>query len=173
MPAASHLSGSLRFSRGFSLRLLEELDAEEDWVFKATYQSNHALWFAGHMGATDNGAIGWIDPGRALVRDDYSEKFAMGSKPVSELSAYPPIDEVRAWMDERRKVLLELVDPLSEADLASPPRGPAPPFIANIESAIQFVIWHEGMHVGQITVAHRAMGYAPFIGRPDGEPTGF
>ena len=95
MSTIARFWAGLRFCRDFSLRLLQELNSEEDWLFRATYQSNHALWFAGHMGAADNTALSWIAPERHMENEEFVSLFAMGSKPLADAEVYPSISAVR------------------------------------------------------------------------------
>ena len=75
-------------------------------------------------------------------------------------------------MGEPREVLLEVVDGLTDDDQSTPTQGLAPALITDFGSVLQFLTWHEGMHVGQITVAHRTMGCGPLMGRPDNSDPG-
>jgi uncharacterized damage-inducible protein DinB len=54
----------------------------------------------------------------------------------------------------------ELAGPAPEAGARSPIAG-AP----NIGHLFLFAASHEAMHAGQLTVAHRALGHPPIVGR--------
>lgn len=171
MTETERLLAGLRFAREFSRGLLDEIDSDEQWLARPHDRANHALWFAGHMALVDNSTILLIAPRQAVRLDDYKPLFGMGSTPHDDLSKYPPVEEVRARMDERRDVLLEAAKSLTDEDLNRSTPESSPPFIPTVGAALQFMIWHEGLHAGQITVVHRSLGREPFAGRPAKETT--
>ena len=71
------------------------------------------------------------------------------------------MEEVLAYMRERRAVLLELLADLSDEDLAKPTPEGAPEFLPDIGSVFETAVWHEGLHSGQLSVARRALGFPP------------
>lgn len=166
MTETARLLAGLRFAREFSNGLLNEIDSDEQWLARPHERANHALWFAGHMGLVDNSTILLIAPRQAIRRDDFKPLFGMGSTPSDSLSDYPPVDEVKAWMDDRRAVLLQAAESLTDDDLNRTTPESSPPFIPTVGAALQFLIWHEGLHAGQITVVHRSLGHEPLAGRP-------
>jgi hypothetical protein len=107
--------------------------------------------------------ISLIARDKASPKDDYPERFGMGSTPTSDASAYPPVEEVLAYMRERRDVFLSLLDGLNEEDFDTPTPAGAPPFLATFGSVFQLGAWHEGFHLGQVSVAARALGIPPRI----------
>ena len=62
---AQRLRQRLERSRGFSARLLEDFSTAEDWTRQLHEGGNHAVWFVGHMGTTDNFMISILDPEQA------------------------------------------------------------------------------------------------------------
>ncbi len=85
----------------------------------------------------------------------------MGSQPSSDPSNYPAPEEVLDYMRDRRKVLLGLLEGLSEDDLAKATPETAPDFLPDVASIFELVAWHEGLHSGQVSVARRGLGQAP------------
>ena len=65
---------------------------------------------------------------------------------------------------DRRQALLAVLDKMSEEDLAKqvPPGGPA--FLTDNASMFELLVWHEGLHTGQVSIARRALGHAPLMG---------
>jgi len=171
MSEVKRLAAGLRFSSAFAGQMLDEFQNDEDWVSRPHDKANHALWFMEHIGVADNSMIGMLDPLKMDPRSDMKELFGGRSTPSNDLSDYPPPAEVRAWKDDRRQVLLKLVADLSDEDLDRPTPDSAPPFMPDVGTALQFMAWHEGLHAGQITVPHRALGNAPIAGRPAKERT--
>ena len=142
---------------------MQAFETPEQWTYQVAPSANHALWFAGHMGIADNYFLSIVDPDKSRDADGYSEVFGMGSQPTSDVDAYPPVDEVLAYMRDRRDQLLKVLGGMGEADLArSKPEGAADMF-TDLASVFEMAIWHEALHAGQVSVARRALGNAPLF----------
>jgi hypothetical protein len=66
-------------------------------------------------------------------------------------------------MRERRRALLDVLDGLSDEDLARKTPVGAPEFLPDVASVFELAIWHEGQHSGQVSVARRALGHKPLF----------
>ncbi len=150
-------------ARGFTKGLLDKFTSPEQWTYQVHEHANHALWVVGHIAVVDNFMISLIQPDRFLNKPKYDEMFAMGSKPSSDPSDYPPIEEVQGFFHDRRKVLLEILDGLDDADFDKPTGDKAPPFLKTIGSLFQVATFHEGFHAGQVSVAARGLGIPPSV----------
>ena len=169
MSMIERLQHQLQSARGFTVRILEDFQKPEDWVAQICNQTNHALWFIGHMAVTDNFFISLLAPEKAETKDNFQELFGLGSTPSSKLEDYPPIEEVRAYMDDRRQVLLEILSSYSDADLATKTPEGTPEFLADYGQVFETAIWHEGLHSGQLTMVRRSLGHQPAL-TPPNEP---
>ena len=156
----------LTTARETSERYLTDFKTPEQWTYQVHQQANHALWFAGHMGHTDNFLVSLIAPEKAVVKPGWAEKFGMGSRPTNDPANYPPVDDVLEYMRERRRVVMELLAELSEEDLDKPTPEGAPEFLSSYRQVFELAVWHEGIHVGQLTVARRALGFQPLVDAP-------
>ncbi len=163
MSMIERLQHQLQSARGFTQRILEDFKSPQDWVAQVCNQSNHALWFIGHMATTDNFFISLLRPEKAAAKDNYQELFGLGSTPSPKLEDYPPVDEVRAYMNDRRTVLLEILATLSDDDLATKTPDGTPDFLADYGQVFETAIWHEGLHSGQLTMVRRSLGHKPTI----------
>src|SRR5690606_4995135 len=117
-------------------------------------------------GVTDNFFLSIVSPERARDEPSFSEKFGMGSQPTANASDYPPIERVLNYMRDRRQSLLEALAAMSEEDLAQPTPPGSPDFLSNMASVFETPIWHEGLHSGQVSMAHRALGNPPLMPGP-------
>lgn len=160
----SRLREQLLRARDFSERLLSAFHAPAEWLHQVHPRANHPLWFAGHMGVVDDFMISLVAPDRSRPRAEFQERFGMGSQPSADAESYPPVDEVLAYMRERRATLLDILDLLDEDQLNHPTPKGAPSFLPDYASAFQTAAWHEGLHTGQVTVVHRALGNPPLVG---------
>ena len=160
------LRQQLDLIRGISEQTLSVFETPEEWTHQVHPKANHALWFAGHVGIVDNFMLSRISPEKAAEPEGYREKFGMGSRPTSDPSDYPPIEEVLAFMRERRQVVLDVLDALGDDELTMPTPEGTPEFITDVASVFQTAVWHEALHLGQVTVARRALGFAPLVDAP-------
>jgi hypothetical protein len=147
-------------SEGF----LADFRTPDQWVKQVHECANHALWFAGHMGHTDNFFISIIAPEHARTDPRFAPCFGVGSKPTNNPADYPSVEETLAYMRERRAMLLRILDGLKDEDLSRPTPDGAPEFLPDFGSVFETAIWHEGLHSGQLSVVRRALGFAP-LGR--------
>lgn len=170
MSMIERLQHQLDSARGFTTRILSDFQNPEDWVAQVCNQSNHALWFIGHMATTDNFFISLLAPEKSAPKDNYQELFGLGSTPSPKLEDYPPIEEVRGYMDDRRQVLLEILASLSDEDLATKTPDGTPDFLADYGQVFETAIWHEGLHSGQLTMVRRSLGHQPAMNQPPSTP---
>jgi len=160
-----------RFALGFSRRLSEGLlrcfKDRSEWLYQVHPRANHPLWIAGHLGLADNSIAARFRPGIARKPEGWDAMFWFGSQATGDSSAYPAEAEVFEYFRERRTALLAVLEELTDAELAAPaPPSGAPSPIAGAPSIGQLFIFaatHEGMHSGQLTVVHRALGHAPLF----------
>jgi uncharacterized damage-inducible protein DinB len=170
MQVTSVFQRQLATARETSERYLEDFKTPEQWTYQVHDKANHALWFAGHMGQTDNFLISLIAPEKAAAKEGWSEKFGMGSRPTNNPEDYPPVVEVLDYMRDRRRVVMDILAGLAEEDLDRPTPDGAPDFLATVRQVFELAVWHEGIHVGQLTVARRALGHPPLVDMPPEAP---
>jgi uncharacterized damage-inducible protein DinB len=168
MELRDHARHTLDFSRRFTEGLLASFKTPEDWVFQLHPKANHALWVAGHLPLADNSILSRFRPNLAAKPEGWDAVFGRGSQPQPDAAAYPPTEKVLEYFRERRQTLLAVLDELSEEEMRSPapPVGERSPIAGapSLGHAFIFLAFHEGMHAGQVSVAHRALGHAPLVG---------
>jgi uncharacterized damage-inducible protein DinB len=167
MELRDHARHLLQFSRKFTEGLLCSFKTPEDWVFQIHPKVNHAMWITGHLGLVDNSFICRFRSDRGQKPEGWDRMFGFGSQPQPAAAAYPSAEEVLAYFRERRQALLAVLDEMSleELQAPAPPAGERSPIAGapSIGHGFIFVAYHEGLHSGQLTVAHRALGHAPVI----------
>ncbi|MHC4401095.1 MAG: DinB family protein [Planctomycetota bacterium] len=166
MDAKSRVDRQLRTIREVSEQMLSAFETPDHWTHQVHDKANHALWFAGHLGTVDNFLISNVAPERAAMKAGYQEKFGMGSRPTSNPADYPDVDEVLDFMRERRGVLLEVLSGLTDDDMAKPTPDGAPDVMPDVGSMFELAVWHEALHLGQVTVARRDLGHPPVVDAP-------
>lgn len=151
-------------ARKFSEEMLAQFKTTEQWLHQVHPNANHALWFAGHMGVIDNFFLSIVAPEKARDEPGFRDMFGMGSQPTGRAEAYPPVDDVLAYMRDRRQTLLSALEAMSDEDLNRPTPAGTPDFLSNFASVFETAVWHEGLHSGQVSLAHRALGNPPLLG---------
>ena len=164
MSQKERLHTLLTLSRGFAEQLFQRFQTPQEWTTQLFPGANHPLWVAGHLGFADNFALGLLAPDRVEAPQGYRELFGMGSQPQSDPAAYPPVDQVLEFMRSRRRVLLDVLQETDEAALENPLPEGAPEMLSTVGDVFAFIAWHEGLHVGQVTVADRRLGHKPLVG---------
>lgn len=163
MSLKERLHRQLTSARTMSEKLLADFRTPEDWTRQIHPDCNHALWFVGHMAMTDNFFISLVAPEKAADLGHLQPLFGMGSHPSGNPSDYPPPEELLELMRDRRRVLLEILNGLSDDDLARATPPGTPNFLSDIGSVFEAAIWHEGLHSGQLSMNRRALGHSPIV----------
>lgn len=161
MKHKERLRFELQNARTFTEHLFEGFRTNEQWLYQLDPRAYHPLWLAGHIALVENFTIQVLDPRRAIEKPRFREKFAVGTRPTSDPSDYPSIEEILAYLRERRATLHELLDPLDDDDLGKPTPPGTPKFIPDLGAIFSAAVWHESMHSGQVNVVHRALDVAP------------
>jgi hypothetical protein len=151
-------------ARNYSEQALEAFETPEQWVHQIHDGANHALWFAGHLAVNDNFFLSLIAPEKTYSKQGYAALFGVGSQPTGNPDDYPPPAEVLEYLRDRRRVLLEVFDSQSEADLQQKTADGAPDFLSDVGTVYQTAVWHEGLHSGQLSMVRRALGIGPVQG---------
>jgi uncharacterized damage-inducible protein DinB len=160
----------LQRSRWLGEQILSVFKQPSDWVHQVCPGANHALWVAGHLGLADNRFASVFRPELDRKPSGYEDRFWFGSTPSPDVGYYPPVEEVLAYYRERRETLLKLIPELTDADLNKPAPPPtAQSSIAGAQGMGQILLFapsHELMHMGQVTLARKALGYPPALEFP-------
>lgn len=151
---------AIEYSRRFASAMLEAIPLEQ-YCHQPFDGANHALWTTGHLAAADCFFMSLIGGPADARFEQLKDKFFIGSKPAGELSAYPPVEEVRRWFEEARANLTAYYRSMSEEELAAPMPEQWARIAANRGSLIARIAVHESAHAGQLTVVRKSLGLAP------------
>ncbi len=159
---------SLTQSRRMLEGLIDAMRSREDWMYQVHPQANHPLWVVGHLGLADNMFLKRLNPD-AGDEKDWDDVFWFGSEIHSDSAAYPETAEVVNYCRERRAKLMETIEGLPDEFFDSPtPEEGMFADAPNMAQMLIFIAYHEGMHSGQFTIAHRGLGNDPmFQPNPD------
>ena len=131
---------------------------DEHHVVQPENVPNHILWTLGHLAATASWLNGLVSGARPVVPDSYNTMFGMDSKPVSDLTVYPPFSEVRKSFDDAFGALIANTAALDDDELLAPPAQDGGGFVTDKLDALFKFAWHEGWHIGQIANLRRGLG---------------
>jgi hypothetical protein len=163
MDLKQRIKWQLETIRQFDEQFLSALKTPQDWTHQLFAGANHPLWIVGHLSLVDNNVLGKFFPEKFIDKPGWSEKFGRQSTPSPHAADYPPPEEVLAFFRERRTTLIECVSMMNEADFEKPAPPPKPPFIHEAWQMFLFMTSHEALHMGQLSMARRAMGNAPIV----------
>ena len=95
--------------RDTSEKMLAAFQSPEDWTYQVVPETNHALWFAGHMATADNYFISRIAPGsRQEARSNGTSCLAWARSRPTIRTIIRRLPKCWMLMRERREVLLGL-----------------------------------------------------------------
>lgn len=167
MTLKDRIKANLLQVREMSGGILSAFQTPEDWTHQVHPKANHALWIIGHLSHADNFFLTLLGSDKSVDKEGWSEMFGMGSQPSADPSAYPPVAEVLEFFRERRETLLGVLDGMPEADLDNKTPEGSPGFLSDFGQVFETAVWHEGVHTGQLTVAHRSLGNPPLFTNPE------
>ena len=122
----------------------------------------HIAWQLMHIAATDDRHLNIRMKGGEPREPEYVRRFAGGSTPDDQV---PAVDEIRRYLSERRRDLVEHLRGLSEADLATKPNPQAPWVYAEW---FRVLTWHEAHHHGQAHLTYNLYRAAQEPAAPPG-----
>ena len=164
MSVKENILYSLAQSRRMMEGLMSAMGDLEDWMYQAHPKANHPLWIVGHIGLADNMFLSRLDPEADNKPEGWDELFWFGSEIHADASKYPDVETVVAYCKERREALLKAIEGLTDEFLMSP--TPDEGMFAdapNMAQMLMFISYHEGVHTGQFTIAHRGLGHDPMF----------
>jgi hypothetical protein len=154
----------IAFARGYTLRLLDTIDAA-DWFRMPAEGGTHLAWQVGHLAMAEYRlALERIRGPRPededLIGAAFLQLFMRGSVAHPDPALYPSAQEIRGVFDRVHVQALRELPGVSEATL-SEPLG-TPHAVARTKGEALF--WcgrHEMIHAGQIGLLRRLFGQRP------------
>lgn len=134
------------YSRTSTLILLPKLE-EEYWDIQPDGFPNTIRWNAGHVYAEADAFLKDADENYEVTRPQYQTFFADGTRPSEWVGDVPTKDEIIADLREQDEYIQAFFkDKLNEeADVV---RDINKTLLDSKDASLQFVTWHEGIHLG-------------------------
>jgi len=137
-------------------------DVKEADLHKRVNNSGTSLhWIFGHIVASRDYIAKMID---ADIDWKHNELFGGSGQPVKEPSAYPPIEEIKKAFDSVTEKLMNRLGNLEDKDIEKKLKDKWPHGDDTHLGAISFMAWHEGWHIGQMSVLRKHLGYKGLAG---------
>ena len=133
----------------------------EDFLHQPFPGANHALWTMGHIGTVDQYCLQKYAGRESALTEQYRSLFFAKSIPSPNSGDYPPIGEVRAFFDESRRAFRDWLASLDDERLAASLPADRQQFGSSLAEVLFRLVWHEGIHYGQLTVLRKSLGQAP------------
>ena len=115
----------------------------------------------GHLATVDQYFLKSLAGRDGEIFDRNRDTFFAKSKPRPNAGDYPTLEVVRDYFDTSRAEFRGWIDSLDEAELAAPLPEKWREFAASHAGMILHLVWHEGMHYGQLTVIRKSLGLRP------------
>ncbi len=142
-------SGTMKmfnYSRTSTLILLPKLE-EDLWDIQPEGFPNTIRWNAGHVYAEADAFLKDADASYEITRPHYQTLFADGTRPSEWTGEVPSKDEIiDALIEQDKYIQAFFKDKLEET--ASVTRDINKTLLDTKDASLQFVTWHEGIHLG-------------------------
>jgi hypothetical protein len=151
---------ALRASQKLFHRYLDDLKPAE-FDHQPVPGANSAGWIVGHLIRTDRRSLGWLGAtDLPAVPDGFDDRFAPTRAAATGQGGYGDPKELLALFDAHRDRLIAAVLAVDPAKLTDAPPFQSPIFADKGEASL-FMGLHTALHLGQITVIRRSLGYPP------------
>lgn len=171
---AKALGAAMRSSGPLVTRFLAGFD-ETNRTRQAPGLPNHAVWSLGHLtltmhrlaekldgGPLPEGAFLTGDGRQSDARRFDTESVSFGSRPTDEPAIYPSLARGREIFEEAMDRAARAIGAQSDKDLAKMHAWGKGEMSA--EDLATRILFHNGIHAGQLTDLRRALGMGPVIG---------
>jgi hypothetical protein len=150
------LADNIKMAKTLTQGLLADF-TEEEMLFRPAKGANHAMWQLGHLVGATWGMMAGCDPTvKSPVADDTRFKKEMAS--VDDPAKFPKKEEVMKLFADALDAAAAWAGKLSESDLAKPAPERLQRMAPTVGHVAMLMSAHPTMHMGQYTVARRALG---------------
>ena len=109
----------------------------------------HGMWIAGHLAFYERGALKLYQRLDENPLAHWKDLFGNGSPCLDDLSSYPAPEAVMGELQQGRAAVRESIAGFSAADLDRPASNERLA-IRDVQSQIEFLIWHDSHHAAQL-----------------------
>jgi len=131
--------------------LLHEISDEQS-LQRLTKETNHIKWIAGHL---LTGRYSLCELARVEKENPYTEFF---SGALNDQLDYPKLKDMQEHWNEISGMLSEGISILPEKLLVKESKFKSPMGDNSVKGMLDFIMHHEGYHLGQISLLRRFVG---------------
>lgn len=135
-----------KYSRTSTLILLNGID-EKIWNIQPEGYPNNIRWNAGHVYVTAEDFLKDADKDYKVTRPDWDQLFLDGTRPSEWGDDVPSKEEIIAALEEQENRIEEYFKAKLQ-NAASNIRDVNGTLLDTVDASLQFVTWHEGIHLG-------------------------
>ena len=151
---------SLSVSKFMTHRFIDDLKPAE-FEHQPCPGANCVAWILGHLTLTDRRSLAWLDAtDLPPLPAGFEERFKTTRTTAGEQKGYGEPAELVRLFDAHRDQLIAAVPTADPAKFAEPPPFKTPMFSDRGEG-LMFMGLHTAMHMGQLSVIRRMLGYPP------------
>ena len=140
-------------------KALENL-TDADVRKRISNDSNPMIWIVGHMAATRCSLLVMLGK---KVEHPWGDLFARGST-VDDDSEFPPLADLVSKWRETDEALKQRLEEMTDEELSADAPRDFPIEDKSIRGAINFLVYHEVYHFGQMALLKKFLGQGSLVG---------
>ena len=135
-------------------------------MFQLAPSRSHIMWNVGHLACAFDQIVSPVVGLDSKFDEAYVGMFGIGSQPVTDIAAYPSLQELTDLVETIVGSVLTRLDSLSDTDLATvlPESSPVKALFPTLGALLGAAVFHAGYHTGQIALLRRAQGLPSGMG---------
>lgn len=160
--AQEMISHSLRAACLMAHRFLDDLKPAE-FLHQPCPGANCAAWIVGHLARTAHRQLQFLKATDIPpLPAGFDEKFAATKAAAPAAKDFGDARDLVQLFDSLHERLIAEALRLPDTALAGPPPF-ASPLFSNLGEAMNFMGMHIAMHLGQVSIIRRSLGYPPVV----------
>ena len=159
MNTIDYIRQEMAMSKGWISGLIADIK-DAPLTLPTPLGGNHPLWIVGHLAYSESNLLNCYILNKKNPLEKYKDTLGIGTRPVNDASAYPPIEELIEKFEFARADTLAYLDTITEADLDKPSYAPEDrkEFFGTIGQCLAVMTTHLAFHGGELADARRAAG---------------
>lgn len=145
-----------KYARTSTLILLNNIDKNK-WDEQPSGYPNNIRWNAGHVYSTAEDYLTDADKDYKITHPEWNGLFLDGTRPSEWQDGVPSPEEIIAALEEQEKRIEHHFKHKLQNE-ASIARDVNAMMLDTVDLSLQFVTWHEGIHLGFMNGMRRFLG---------------
>ncbi len=145
------------FSRSNTLASLKATTEEQALIVPEGF-NNSIVWNLGHIFIAVENIMAHVDGSKANIPNGYNEFFGHSTSPSTWTKEAPTLEELAVHLEEQTERIASVYGDKLKEKLSEPLRLNERTMFETYGEVLNFMIWHEGLHLGVINGIKRAIG---------------